>query len=59
VIIDPAIASGASTVKGIRTEILAELADAQTPVEEIAEEFELPVADVKAALAHEWSADAV
>jgi uncharacterized protein (DUF433 family) len=56
VVIDPALSSGASTVHGIRTEILAELADAQTPVEEIAEEFNLPVAAVKAALAHEWAA---
>jgi uncharacterized protein (DUF433 family) len=56
VVIDPGLSSGASTVHGIRTEILAELADAQTPVEEIAEEFDLPVAVVKAALAHEWAA---
>jgi hypothetical protein len=31
------------------------MADAQTPVEEIAEESGLSVSDVKAALAHEWA----
>jgi uncharacterized protein (DUF433 family) len=56
VLIDPKLSSGAATVRGVRTEVLAELADAQVPVEEIAEEFGLPVVDVKAALAYEWAA---
>lgn len=56
VLIDPTLSSGATTVHGIRTEVLAELADAQVAVEEIAEEYGLPIADVKAALAYEWAA---
>ncbi|GII86691.1 hypothetical protein Ssi03_46810 [Sphaerisporangium siamense] len=58
VVIDPLLSSAAATVQGVRTEVLAELADAQVPVEEIADDFDLPVAAVKAALAFEWSADA-
>ena len=55
VVIDPLIASGASTVRGTRTEILAEQASAGTPVDEIADDFGMPVELVKAALAYEWS----
>lgn len=58
VVIDPLISSGASTVRGIRTEILAEQASAGTPVDEIAEDFGLPLDVVKSALSYEWSADA-
>ncbi|GGK72025.1 hypothetical protein Sme01_08600 [Sphaerisporangium melleum] len=58
VVIDPMLSSGAATVEGVRTEVLAELVDAQVPVEEIAEEFGLPVSSVKAALVYEWGADA-
>jgi uncharacterized protein (DUF433 family) len=58
VIIDPLISSGASTVRGIRTEILGEQASAGAPVDEIAEDFGLPVDVVKAALSYEWSAEA-
>ncbi|WP_203982411.1 DUF433 domain-containing protein [Sphaerisporangium rufum] len=58
VVIDPLLSSGAATVQGVRTEILAELADAQVPVEEIAEDFQLPISAVKAALAWEWQPDA-
>jgi uncharacterized protein (DUF433 family) len=57
VVIDPLISSGASTVRGIRTEILAEQANAGAPVDEIAEDFRLPLDTVKAALSYEWSAD--
>lgn len=57
VVIDPMIASGASTVRGTRTEILAEQASAGTPVDEIAEDFRMPVELVKAALSYEWSAE--
>jgi len=45
-------------VRGIRTEILAEQASAGAPVDEIAEDFGLPVDLVKAALSYEWSAAA-
>ena len=58
VVIDPLISSAASTVRGIRTEILAEQANAGAPVDEIAEDFRLPLDMVKAALSYEWSADA-
>jgi uncharacterized protein (DUF433 family) len=57
VVIDPMISSGASTVRGTRTEILAEQASAGTPVDEIAEDFRMPVELVKAALSYEWSAE--
>ncbi len=57
VVIDPLISSGASTVRGTRTEILAEQASAGTPVDEIADDFGMPVGLVKAALAYEWSAE--
>lgn len=58
VVMDPRKSSGAAVVRGIRTEVLAELADADVPVDEIAEDFNLPVGVVKAALAYEWSAAA-
>jgi uncharacterized protein (DUF433 family) len=57
VVIDPMISSGASTVRGTRTEILAEQAGAGTSIDEIAEEFAMPVELVKAALSYEWSAE--
>lgn len=56
VVIDPRIASGASSVRGTRTEILAELANAGASVDEIAKDFRLPVHLVKSALSYEWSA---
>jgi uncharacterized protein (DUF433 family) len=55
VVMDPRIASAAPSVHGIRTEILAELADADVPVEVIADDFNLPLAVVKAAVGFEWS----
>lgn len=57
VVIDPLISSGASTVRGTRTEILAEQASAGTPVDEIAEDFGMAVELVKAALSYEWSTE--
>jgi uncharacterized protein (DUF433 family) len=58
VVIDPRIASGASTVRGTRTEILAEQAHAGTSVDEIAEDFRMPVHMVKSALSYERPAPA-
>lgn len=58
VVIDPRVSSGASTVQGIRTEIIAELVDARVSVEEIAQDFRLPVEVVKRALSYEWSDEA-
>jgi uncharacterized protein (DUF433 family) len=58
VVMDPRVGSAASTVRGIRTEVLSELADSDVSVEEIAADFHLPVAVVKAALSYEWSRSA-
>jgi uncharacterized protein (DUF433 family) len=58
VVMDPRVGSAASTVRGTRTEVLAELADADVPIEEIAAHFHLPVAVVKAALSYEWARSA-
>jgi uncharacterized protein (DUF433 family) len=55
VTMDPRISSAAATVRGIRTEAIAELADADVPVDQIANDFGLPVNTVKAALAYEWA----
>ena len=55
VVMRPTLASGAATVRGIRTEVLVEQANADVPVEEIAEDFGLRPEDVKAALSYEWS----
>ena len=55
VVIDPRITSGAATVRGIRTAVLAERERAGAPVEELADEFGLPEADVRDGLAFEWS----
>lgn len=54
VVIDPEYSFGAPTVRGIRTEALAELVDAGEPVEDVADDFSLSAADVKAAVAFEW-----
>jgi uncharacterized protein (DUF433 family) len=58
VVIDPRIASGASTVRGTRTEILAEQADAGASADEIAEDFRMPVQLVESALSYERPAPA-
>ena len=55
VIMSPSLASAATTVRGIRTEVLAELHDAGESAESIAEDFNLSVDTVKAAIAWEWS----
>lgn len=57
VVIDPLISSASATVAGVRTAVLAERTEASgdTP-EELADEFGLGVADVKAAIAFEYAA---
>ena len=55
VIMRPTLASGAATVRGTRTEILAEAADTGMTVEEIAEDFLLTPDEVRAALSYEWA----
>jgi uncharacterized protein (DUF433 family) len=60
VVLDPRVSSAASTVRGIRTEILAEQVDAGAPVEDVAQDFDLPLDVLRAALAYEWeTAEAV
>jgi uncharacterized protein (DUF433 family) len=54
VVIDPERAFGAPSIKGVRTEALAELVDAGEPPEEVALDFDLSVDLVKAAVAFEW-----
>jgi len=55
VVMDPSIASATPSVRGIRTEVLAEQADADMPIEAIAADFGLPSEMVRAAVAYEWS----
>lgn len=54
VVIDPEYSFGSPTVRGIRTEAIAELVDAGEPVEAVADDFSLSAADVKAAVTFEW-----
>jgi uncharacterized protein (DUF433 family) len=54
VVIDPEMGFGAPTVNGIRTEALAELVDAGEPIEDVANDYGLQPAVLKAALAYEW-----
>jgi uncharacterized protein (DUF433 family) len=55
VVVDPHRSFGAPSIRGIRTEALAELIDAGEPPEGVAEDFDLPVELVKAAVAYEWA----
>ena len=55
VVIDPRRSFGAPSIRGVRTEALAELIDAGEPAEGVAEDFDLPVELVKAAVAYEWA----
>ncbi len=54
VVIDPAVSFGSPTIRGIRTEALAELLDAGEPAEDIAEMYGLTVGDLKKAVSYEW-----
>lgn len=55
VVNDPRLSAGSATVRGIRTEILAEQATAGASIREIAEDFGLSVGEVSAALHHEFA----
>lgn len=55
VVMDPRISSGASTVAGVRTEVLAEQARAGASLDEIAEDFGLSLDQLQAALAYEFA----
>lgn len=54
VVFDPRHSSGAASVKGIRCDALVERLDAGEPVDEVALEFDLGEADVRAAAAFMW-----
>lgn len=53
VVIDPLVRFGRPVVSGVSTERLWELSDAGEPIEEIAAGYELPVEEVRAAVAYE------
>ncbi len=54
VVIDPEYSFGSPTVRGIRTEAVAELVEAGEDIDEVAEDFSLKAAEVRAAVAYEW-----
>jgi len=54
VVIDPRISFGSPTVKGIRTEALAELVEAGEDPVDVAREYGLDPAAVRSATAYEW-----
>lgn len=54
VVIDPTRSFGAATLRGIRTDALAELVEAGEPPELVAEEYGVTPDELKAALAYEW-----
>ncbi|MDP4015334.1 MAG: hypothetical protein Q8P38_12065 [Candidatus Nanopelagicales bacterium] len=56
VTLDPRISSAAATVKGVRTGILTERIEALESFEDVADEFGLSVAEVKAAVSFELHA---
>jgi uncharacterized protein (DUF433 family) len=58
VVIDPARSSGSPTVRGVRTEVLAELVEAGEPVEQVADDYELEPDVLRAVLAYEWQSAA-
>jgi uncharacterized protein (DUF433 family) len=55
VVFDPEYSFGEPTVRGVRTEVLAELIEAGEAMDEVAEEYGLKVAQLKAALSYEFS----
>ena len=54
VVIDPEYSFGSPTVRGIRTEVIAELVETGEDIDEVAEDFSLKAAEVRAAVAYEW-----
>jgi uncharacterized protein (DUF433 family) len=58
VVIDPERCFGDVTVAGIRTEVIREQVEAGEAIEQVADDFDLTVATVKAALSWEWHAAA-
>lgn len=58
VVFDPVYSFGEPTVAGVRTEVLAELVEAGEPLENLAEEYQLTIGELKAAVAYEFAAAA-
>lgn len=54
VVIDPEFSFGAPTVRGIRTEAITEMVDAGESLQEVAEDYSLSAAEVRAAVTFEW-----
>lgn len=54
VVVDPEVSGGAPTVRGIRTEALAELAADGLSVSVLADDYGLPEVELRQALAYEW-----
>lgn len=54
VVIDPEFSFGAPTVRGIRTEAITGMVDAGESLEEVAADYSLSTAEVKAAVTFEW-----
>lgn len=54
VVIDPEFSFGSPTVRGIRTEVIAELVEAGEDIDEVAEDFSLSAAEARSAVAYEW-----
>ena len=53
-VIDPEFSFGAPSIRGIKTNAIAELVEAGEPPESVADDFSLQLAEVKAAVSHEW-----
>lgn len=54
VVIDPEMSFGSPTVRGIRTDVLVEMVEAGESPDEVAAQYDLPILELKAALAYEW-----
>jgi uncharacterized protein (DUF433 family) len=54
VVIDPGFSFGAPSIRGIKTNAIAELVEAGEPPEAVADDFSLQLAEVKAAVSYEW-----
>ena len=57
VVIDPGVDFGSPTVRGVKTETLAELAESGEDEHDLAELYALSVDEVRRALAYEWATE--
>ena len=56
VVIDPEFAFGAPTVRGTRTEVIAEAVDAGDELSDVARDFGWKIEEIKSAISYEWEA---